>query len=287
VLSLSPVGARVLVEEGVVDAVIAHPRARKTRWEFEVGPYHVTVNGTKFRMAFRASDRAFRVSTVEGRVTVSGGCLEAPRTVSAGESLEPSCSSPGRQAAAPDGAPAHDLPPPRSAQDFIPAVRAIAPLARAPRSEPWRELLAAGHLHEGLRAAERADFARVCRIATAQELLALADAGRFSGRSDRASVALRSLRRRFPGSLDAGTAAFTMGRILFERGGAFSEAADWFETYLREQPNGALMGDAFGRLMEARLRSGDSGGARDSAGQYLRRFPQGPYAAEARGILSR
>ena len=47
------------------------------------------------------------------------------------------------------------------------------------------------------------------------------------------------------------------------------------------------MGDAFGRLMEARLRSGDDAGARANATQYLRRFPGGPYSSEARGILSR
>ena len=41
-----------------------------------------------------------------------------------------------------------------------------------------------------------------------------------------------------------------------------SEAASWFETYLREQPSGPLMGDAFGRLMEARLRAGDATRAR-------------------------
>ena len=47
------------------------------------------------------------------------------------------------------------------------------------------------------------------------------------------------------------------------------------------------MGDAFGRLMEARLRAGDATRARGTAEQYLRRFPGGPYSAEAKGILSR
>jgi hypothetical protein len=47
------------------------------------------------------------------------------------------------------------------------------------------------------------------------------------------------------------------------------------------------MGDAFGRLMEARLRAGDTLRARTTAEQYLGRFPAGPYSAEARGILGR
>jgi len=94
------------------------------------------------------------------------------------------------------------------------------------------------------------------------------------------------MRMRFPSSPAAGTTAFTLGRIVFEKEHDYPQAATWFETYLREQPTGPLMGDAFGRLMEARLRAGDTPRARASAEQYLRRFPRGPYSAEARGILS-
>jgi hypothetical protein len=277
VLTLDAGSARVLVEDGIVDAVIAHPKRGKTRWDFELGPYRVTVNGTKFRMAFHASDVSLRVSTEDGKVTVAGGCLQSPKMVSAGESLEASC-------------PPREAPPP---DDTAAGVEPLAPTGELPpapkpvRTERWRELLAAGRLLEGMRAAERANFDQVCRTATAKELLALADAGRFFGPSKRAVAALGALRQRFPGTGEAGTAAFTLGRMVFEKEHAYAEAARWFETYLREQPTGPLMGDAFGRLMEARHRSGDLTGAHSSAEQYLRRFPEGPYAPEARGILSR
>ena len=110
---------------------------------------------------------------------------------------------------------------------------------------------------------------------------------RWLGPEARAVAALRVLRQRFPGTMDAATAAFKLGLVAFEREHAYAEAARWFQTYLREQPSGPLMGDSFGRLMEARLRGGDLPGARSQAQQYLRRFPEGPYASEARGILSR
>jgi transmembrane sensor len=278
VLSLKHGDTRVLVEDGVVDASIAHRAGAPTRWQFEVGAYHVTVNGTRFRIAFRAADdRSVRVSTDEGSVAVSGGCLETAKTVSAGESLEASCPPP--EMPAPDDVPAAEAP--------IAPTPDLAPTAKAMRTERWRELLAAGRLLEGLRAAERANFDQVCRNATAKELLALADAGRFFGPSKRAVAALVAMRARFPGSAAAGTAAFTLGRIVFEKDHDYSQAARWFETYLREQPSGPLMGDAFGRLMEARLRAGDTLRARTSAEQYLGRFPAGPYSAEARGILGR
>ena len=184
VLSLKRDDARVLVEDGVVDATVAHRGGATTRWDFEVGSYHVTVNGTRFQMAFRAQDRVLRVSTEEGSVAVAGGCLEAAKTVSAGESIEASC--PAREAPAPDEMPATETPR-APAQD-------LAPTAKATRTERWRELLAAGRLLEGLRAAERANFDQVCRTATAKELLALADAGRFFGPSQRAVTALVAMR---------------------------------------------------------------------------------------------
>jgi outer membrane protein assembly factor BamD (BamD/ComL family) len=87
--------------------------------------------------------------------------------------------------------------------------------------------------------------------------------------------------------MDASIAAFTLGRISFEKLHAYGEAAIWFDTYMREQPAGPLMGDSFGRRMEARMRAGDHAQARVDAEQYLRRFPEGPYAAEARTLLSR
>jgi ferric-dicitrate binding protein FerR (iron transport regulator) len=279
VLSLKAGAARVLVEDGVIDASIAQRKLGKTRWDFEAGPYRVTVNGTRFRMAFHASDDSFSLSTQEGQVVVSGGCQKTPKTVSAGERMELSCAP--REAPRPwaDSASVMEMPP-------APAERDPAPSGRM-QSDRWRGLLAAGRLSQGLSAAERVGFERVCQMATPKELLALADAGRFYGSYVRAQTALRVLRQRFPGSMDAGTAAFTLGRIAFEKQHTYAEAAGWFEIYLREQPSGPLMGDAFGRLMEAKMRSGDHEGARANAQQYLRRFPEGPYASEARGVLSR
>jgi TolA-binding protein len=118
------------------------------------------------------------------------------------------------------------------------------------------------------------------------ELLALADAARLSDQTPRAVEALLALRQRFPGSTSAATGAFSLGRLAFEKRGAYAEAARWFARYLDEQPNGPLMGDAVGRLMEARHRAGDRPAARRDAERYLQRFPEGPYAGTARAILA-
>jgi transmembrane sensor len=287
VLSLDAEAARVLVEDGVLDVSVAHTKSRKTRWDFEAGPYRVRVTGTKFRMAFYSRDRSFSLSTQEGQVIVSGGCQQTSQEVSAGQSIELVCpplkEGPASKDEAGESEPSALTKEPRPE----PAAREPGPPTAAHEDLAWREPLDLGRLSEGLTAAKRFGFQRACRLATAKELLALADAARLYGSPVDAIVPLKILRQRFAKTTDAATAAFRLGLIAFEREHAYAEAARWFEISLREQPAGPLMGDSFGRLMQSRARAGDMQGARSDAQQYLRRFPEGPYALEARGILSK
>jgi transmembrane sensor len=313
VLAAEANGARVLVENGGMDVSIMHRRRASTRWRFEAGPFHVAVTGTKFHLAFNPKDRGLSVDTTEGAVVVSGACLDGPRTVSAGDRLRVACpatappdpsaptAAPARATMAPAATapaasttvaangpqrgPATDLEGRLEPADNVPP-GALVPAPRASGRDRWRPLLAAGQLAEGLRAAEDSDFSRVLRVANQKELAALGDAARLSGHVAHATEALLSLRQRHPGTPEAATAAFTLGRIAFERRRAYDEAARWFAAYLSEAPRGPLMGDAVGRLMEARRRAGDRAGARSDAERYLRRFPEGPYAPEARVVLA-
>jgi hypothetical protein len=292
VLAADPAGARVLVESGSVDVSIVPRKRQGTRWSFEAGPYKVVVTGTKFRVGWNPKDQAFALHTTEGSVVVTGPCLSAPRTVPRGDRLRLSCPSPASVPATPVGPTALATPAAGRGSSDRPSVppptgRGLASAAgRGPAGADWRELIAAGRFDEGLRAAERADFGRVCRTASDKELLALADAARLSGHSVRAVFALGILRQRFPRTPGAATAAFALGRIAYEQRGSYREAVRWFRIYLDEQPNGPLMGDAVGRLMEARHRAGDRAGARADAERYLARFSEGPYAGAARAILA-
>ena len=281
VLATDTKGARLLIEDGTVDASIVRARIGKKYWSFEAGPFHVLVTGTRFTLTYRAIDQSFSLATHEGRVVVSGACLGSPTPVAAGDRLDLTCLA--RHPPAQLTASLSTLPPPGHSNSD-PATPSGKPARSA---QTWRELLATGRLQEAVRAAERADFARICKTASAKDLLALADAARLFARTPRAVAALRVLRQRFPSSPEASTAAFALGRISFEQKRAYPEAAHWFATYLREQPSGPLHGDCVGRLMEARLRAGDQAGAQTDAEQYLRRFPEGPYASEARGILAK
>jgi hypothetical protein len=283
VLAMDDRGARVLVEHGVVDAAIAPAWVGKKRWRFEVGQFTVEVTGTKFQIDYDSVEQTFGLATTEGRVLVSGACLDTPRPVSAGERVDLFCL--GKTRLRELAASTDREPPPPEPLDERP--RPIATNAPAPAGMSWSALLASGRLHEGLLAAEHGNFGRICQTATAKDLLSLGETARLFRRTARASTALLALRRRFPSAPEASTAAFALGRIAVEQKRVDAEAIKWFSAYLQEQPNGPLMGDAMGRLMEAHIRSGDGSGAYAEAQQYLRRFPDGPYASQARGILAK
>ena len=298
VLSLASNGARVLVEKGAADVAIAH-RHGPGRWRFEAGPMTVDVTGTRFRVDWNPDNRSFAIDMKEGSVVLGGDCLGGvPRRVQRGDSLRLTC-GPAAAAAPPAPAkadtakslaileePEQGKAPPAPAHAPRVVARHEARDGRAANEPDWRALVAAGRYSEGVRAAERIGWNRVCRGANAVELLALADAARLSGETARAVEALVMLRQRFPGTTSAATGAFSLGRLAFEQRAAYSEAARWFAIYLDEQPRGPLMGDAVGRLMEARQRAGDRSAARRDAQNYLQRFPEGPYAGTARAILA-
>jgi hypothetical protein len=177
-----------------------------------------------------------------------------------------------------------DAPVPAVTSTPVRAVRS-APAA-APTTDDWRALVSGGHFEEGLRVAERIGITLICATASEDDLLGLADAARLSGRPLLASGVLTVLRTRFPDGATAATAAFALGRIAFERRADYADAAHWFATYLDEQPDGPLMGDAVGRLVESRYRAGDRANARREAQRYLHLFPRGPYAKTAIAILA-
>jgi len=99
--------------------------------------------------------------------------------------------------------------------------------------------------------------------------------------------ALTALRRRFPGSTEAATAAFMLGRMAQDQGKAPAAAAAWFTRYLNEEPGGEHAPEALGRLLQTIDEAGDEADARRIATRYLTLFPGGPYAEHARSVMAR
>lgn len=267
VLETRAAGARVLLENGVADVSIVHRPGQFTRWRFEAGPFQILVKGTRFQVSWQPATQSLSLTMQSGSVELSGSCLPAPRLVERGASLRLSCTEPAPPAREPPRSAAHTPSPSTEPANSStePASRAAQPAAAERKTAPR-------------------SFEASCETADKSELVAWANRERLAGRVARARTALLALRKRFAHSVEAGTAAFTLGRMAFDQRADYADAARWFAIYLAEQPNGALMGDAAGRLLEAHERRGDRAAAREAAQAYLQRFPDGPYASRAKRI---
>jgi TolA-binding protein len=315
-------GARIALERGELYAQV---KSRSSgAWWVIAGPFTVRVTGTRFDLGWEPEAEKLSVAVTEGSVGVSGAIVGGDRRVRAGErlivsvplarieTLQPkrsdTAAEPAAQGATPDAIAipqrrAPTLPVVASSRSALapvsvlsgagsPAVTSSAtatPAANASHhagaTDSWQELARAGRLKEAFLAAEAQGFRGVCETASSSELLLLGDAARLAGRPDRASSALLDLRRRYPEDPRRAAAAFALGKVAFDQRGAYSQAAEWFSTCIREQPEGSLVREALGRLMEALHRAGDDQNARQTARQYLSRYPKGPHADAARSLL--
>lgn len=282
VVAVTHDGARVVLERGAVNAHVIH-RANAD-WHVAAGPFDVHVVGTKFSASWDPTSEVFRIDLIEGAVVVSGGMLNGGSRVVGGETLKIDVrgghmdlvKTSSLTAAAPANEPVQEIAPTKI--DPPPA----APTT--PAARVWQPLATSGKYNAALEAAKQLGFTHECEHGTAGDVLLLGDTARLAGDVPHAQEAYRAVRKRFPKSGPASTAAFALGRIAFEKQHAYGEAATWFETAYRE--GGPFARDAAGRLIEAKKAAGDLDGARAAARTYLDRWPTGPHATLARGLVS-
>jgi TolA-binding protein len=173
--------------------------------------------------------------------------------------------------------------PPRLA----PVRRKLAVVERgesSPEAESWARLIARGEFAAVVRQAEARGIDTVLDGASAADLTALADAARYTRRSDLARQALLGVRARFPGTTRASDAAFFLGRLAESPASTAGAALSWYETYLRESQSGPYASEALGREIVLLSRS-DRARARKVAQTYLERFPKGTQAELARSLV--
>ncbi len=278
-------GVRFSIETGTVLVEVAK-REGGADYVLDAGPYAVRVTGTLFEMSWAPADQRMRLDLTEGSVVITGPQAEAGLTLRAGQSvtLEPSgihVASSEPQPVAPHpvvGAPSARAEPVASES----AAASASASSKVDRGPSWAERVAAGDFEGVLADAESRGIEATLSSRGAGELMTLADAARYGGKSQLAGDALRAVRKRFPGSKPASTAAFLLGRMAEDAGRA-EAAINLYDTTLSE--GGTFAAEALGRkMLLIKRRSGDAG-ARAAAQHYLESYPRGPYAAAARAIL--
>lgn len=293
VAGVSEHGARIVLEQGSLSANVV-PRAGND-WSAIAGPFEIRVTGTSFDATWDTAREELVVTMREGHVVVRGGCLAAERSLSKGDTARLSCHPvPGASSAdAPLGAATEAVPP--SVREVVPVRGSDQALPSAalpkevdvPAPPPsFQDLARRGEYKRALEAAEASGFEALCSTLSASDLVELGTAARLARGSDRARLAYGTVRKRFPRSEPAATAAFLLGQMAFDGNHAFAESHRWFQTYLAERPGGSLAAEALGRLMEAEQGLGDLAVARATAARYVARFPNGAHAALAQSLLA-
>jgi hypothetical protein len=300
VLAMDSHGARVALAGGDLEVSVA--RREGSSWRFEAGPFTVAVKGTSFHLGFEAARGRLALQMHEGTVEVRGPSQDRRLMLGPGESIELFAAVPA------DGTPVAAVgklamvdpqpgPAPRSGEPAAGPLPARQSLHRAkakedeglPASQPapsWSKLIARGEFAAVVRDAEDRGLDVTLAQASASELIALADAARYTRRYDVARQALVRVRERFPGSGRSSEAAFFLGRLA-ETGPTSTSAQAalaWYETYLRESAQGPYAAEALGREITLFSRT-DRTRARAAAQQYLERFPRGAQADVARARL--
>jgi ferric-dicitrate binding protein FerR (iron transport regulator) len=288
-------GGVVGLESGKASLHVVH--RPDTRWSVDAGPFAVTVTGTAFDVGWSGASELFELTLRSGSVTVKGPLAGSGIQLDAGhrlvanlktsqlqiEPLGATAHAPAHEPAEPDpneatGSPASDTSPPRSE----PPASARSAAGTGDARPSWAKRVAAGDFDGVLAEVQQSGLEGALVQGSLADLVALADAARYRGRTDIARKALLAQRERFPASTAARTAAFLLGR-LGESDGEGDIA--WYDRYLREAPNGEFASEALGRKLVAVQRISGPNAARPVAKEYLRRFPRGSYAAKARELV--
>jgi|GEM_PF-431205 len=250
------------------------------------GGVEVAVLGTIFDVE-RAEGRV-RVSVSRGKVRVRTGVTKAgsiaTAIVKAGESQWFEDPAPSERAVA-------SVASVEKVRQLPAAERSVQPLAAksrssrhqrerahdardqdedAPRAE-WRSLSQSGDYEAAYRLLQQSTV----EDDDSGALLDAADAARLSGHPHVAVNYLRKVLDQHGESPVAPLAAFTLGRVLLERLGQPSEAADAFTTARQLAPNGSLAQDALAREVEAWSKAGRPDDAYRAARQYVDTYPKG------------
>jgi len=284
----------VVLEEGHAEVRVA-PGGPMLAWAFDAGPFTVHTSPGATALEWSGDGEQLDVWPHDADAMVQGGVAGSGVALHAGDHLIARVRQGELRVVRADGvvtttndvlAPVPSATPSSNAivtTDPTSTPTPNAPPTATPRPS-WPALVARGDYGAILRDADASGIDGALSRRPLADLSALADASRYVGRTEVAERALTAERSRFPGSKEAHTAAFLLGRLADDQQAAPARAIPWYDRYLAEAPTGPFASDALGRKMLAVQRTQGPEAARPIADQYARRFPHGAYAAQAEGL---
>lgn len=284
-------GARIVLSSGVVDLDVVHRDV--TEWSVEAGPHVVRVTGTSFRVRFDPERGHFEVRMRDGRVIVAGPGAPEGLPVVRGQALVAERAGGYRIA---DAATLTEDDT-RSSLDAPATSARAAPSASSPSSESspsnessadepakvgWSARVSRGEYQAVVDEANARGLDSVASTAPLADLIALADAARYTKSSAVARRALEAQRKRFADTTAGRTATFLLGRIAEDSDGSPARALELYDAYLAT--GGAFASEALGRKMMILSRTKGAAAAAPIARAYLEAYPKGAYASIAREL---
>jgi hypothetical protein len=277
-------GARVLLENGETSTHVAHHKM--SNWTFVAGPFEVRVIGTRFDLSWDPVTEQIDLRLREGSVEVRSPLADGPIVVRAGQRFHAAMPQRSMIVTDAEGVEAPAAPQPAATAIDPAPVAPPSPGAASPkasqRRDSWQELVVHGEFESVVAAASARGLDGCLASCSAADLRSLADAARYTGRTDLADKSLLALRKRFPGTGHSAAAAFLLGRTHEVRSPAAAER--WYETYLSEAPDGEFAAEALAGKMRVVAEKSGAAAAKPLALEYLRRYPQGVQVKTARKI---
>ncbi len=241
------------------------------------GEYRVVVVGTRFSTAY-VPPSELTVAVEEGAVEVHLPGREAPLSVGGGELLHIE----GREFSLTEQRQDTDESAADGTTDDVDAVQRDD--EKRPPSVSWQQLYREGKYSQACEDARARSIPELAGRLGATDLIDLASALRLCGDTQGAMTTLETVRRRFPGSVEAHNALFLIGRVQATRGQA-AAAISSFDQYLAGAGQGRFAAEALGRLIELHQAAGNRQKARKYAERYLQLAPRGPYRKLAESVI--
>ncbi|MBN2344334.1 MAG: FecR domain-containing protein [Deltaproteobacteria bacterium] len=289
----------VTLESGRVDLKVTH--TDQTDWHVLAGPYRVAVTGTQFEVKWNPQESQLQVDVFEGSVLVTGPMLENGHAVIANRSLtanpttsnvqlssmadardtdlQQSTKTPQEAALGTDDEKLNAVPG-ESKEKVSPATKSRSVVI----STAWISEAKAGNYSAVSKTIKSHGLQRMLSGASPSTYLLLSNAARQAKDFNTAEQVYEQLRKVYPGSGHAATAALYLGRMAFDQQHQYPAAVKWFNIYLNEQKSGTLHRETLGRLMEAQFKSNMGEAAKQTAKRYLEQYPNGPHSIRAKEL---